>query len=377
MVTIKNKTPLFYNNQPSNLEELSFEENNFTVLSTIGNFQVGDKAIYIEPDYNLMDKPVFESYIRPNNDAKKSRLGSNNRVRAIKFAKIHKGDGIPVYSNGILVPLTELDFDITGLSQEQIYEKLGVYKYEEPETKTGGGIKCGASSPFPTYIYRTDETNIKKLRLEFPMYLIGAEKCDGSSITIGVTPQDPEGFICSRNMRKPITTKRFKELRKEPWLDKLMRIFFGFTPDLKVYETVESDNDFVKYGKPFLDLLLAGGHTNLILRGELNGGHLKGSGNKNNPATKEQPNIKFFGVDSVCTNWTAEKVSYLDFKNVTDSLGLTTCKEVFNKEFQSYEELMAECNAYFKSNLIEGIVVRTPDSKFSAKVMNDEYDSKK
>jgi len=38
---------------------------------------------------------------------------------------------------------------------------------------------------------------------------------------------------------------------------------------------------------------------------------------------------------------------------------------------------MEECNQYFKHNMIEGIVVRTPDSKFSAKIMNPEYDAKK
>ena len=32
---------------------------------------------------------------------------------------------------------------------------------------------------------------------------------------------------------------------------------------------------------------------------------------------------------------------------------------------------------FFKDHLIEGIVLKTPDSKFSAKYMNLEYDSKK
>lgn len=32
---------------------------------------------------------------------------------------------------------------------------------------------------------------------------------------------------------------------------------------------------------------------------------------------------------------------------------------------------------YFSDNLIEGIVIRHPLSTMSAKVMNDEYDSKK
>ena len=41
------------------------------------------------------------------------------------------------------------------------------------------------------------------------------------------------------------------------------------------------------------------------------------------------------------------------------------------------EEQLIECNNYFKDNMIEGIVVRTLDSKFSAKIMNLAYDEKK
>ena len=68
---------------------------------------------------------------------------------------------------------------------------------------------------------------------------------------------------------------------------------------------------------------------------------------------------------------------YLLFKTECEKAGIPLVKEVFNKEFSSKEELLLECNNYFKNNMIEGIVVRTPDGKFSAKVMNLEYDSKK
>ena len=119
------------------------------------------------------------------------------------------------------------------------------------------------------------------------------------------------------------------------------------------------------------------GTGNRILRGELNGGKLKGSGNKNNPASKEQANIKLFGIDKVNEYNEAEKMPYRQFKLEAEHLGFTTVKEVFNKTFNSKEELLAECNNYFKTNMIEGIVVKTLDSKFSAKVMNLEYDSKK
>lgn len=46
-------------------------------------------------------------------------------------------------------------------------------------------------------------------------------------------------------------------------------------------------------------------------------------------------------------------------------------KSLFKKNIKQ------ECNEYFKDNLVEGIVLRTPDSKFSCKFMNDQYDSLK
>ena len=82
-------------------------------------------------------------------------------------------------------------------------------------------------------------------------------------------------------------------------------------------------------------------------------------------------------VDKINEYGEAEKVPYLLFKTECEKAGIPLVKEVFNKEFNSKEELLAECNNYFKTNMIEGIVVRTVDSKFSAKVMNLEYDSKK
>jgi len=36
-----------------------------------------------------------------------------------------------------------------------------------------------------------------------------------------------------------------------------------------------------------------------------------------------------------------------------------------------------KCEEYFSNNMIEGIVIRSLDGKFSAKCMNLEYDSKK
>jgi len=109
---------------------------------------------------------------------------------------------------------------------------------------------------------------------------------------------------------------------------------------------------------------------------ELNGGHLKGSGNKNNPAKGQEPNIKFYGVD-ILKNRITEKADYLTFRKVVENLELPTVKEVFNRQFENKDDLLQTCQEYFKNNLIEGIVCRSLDSTISFKVMNDEYDSKK
>lgn len=393
IVTVKNKIPLYKGDEQANsIEVIELEEVGFELVANKTLYQIGDKAIYIQPDYCVSDIPLFESFIRPNGDESKSMLGKveglPRRIRAKKFTLSKEPNGDPVYSNGILLPYMEVNNylnpdneDMPELWKLDLTEKLGITKYEEPEPVSKGGLKSGQTEgKFPEGLYKTDEENINNLwnhiekKIGYPITLVGTEKVDGSSITIGVTPKIPEGFICSRNLRKKLTIKKVTGRRTKKWYEKLM---FWTNPDLNLYTEVENDDDFVKYGKPYLDLLINSGETNLIFRGELNGGKLKGSGNKNNPASKEQPNIKFFGLDKINEYGEAEKVPYLLFKTECEKAGIPLVKEVFNKEFNSKEELLAECNNYFKTNMIEGIVVRTLDSKFSAKVMNLHYDSMK
>ena len=393
IVTIKNKIPLYKGDEQANsIEVIELEEVGFELVANKTLYQIGDRAVYIQPDYCVSDIPLFEPFIRPNGNESKSMLGKveglPRRIRAKKFTLSKEPNGDPVYSNGILLPYMEVNNylnpdneDMPELWKLDLTEKLGITKYEEPEPVSKSGLRSGQTEgKFPEGLYKTDEENINNLwnhienKIGYPVTLVGTEKVDGSSITIGVTPKIPEGFICSRNLRKKLTIKKVTGRRTKKWYEKLL---FWTNPDLNLYTEVENDDDFVRYGKPYLDILLKDGSGNRILRGELNGGKLKGSGNKNNPASKEQPNIKFFGIDEINDYGEAEKIPYIQFKFEADYLGFTTVKEVFNKEFNSKEELLAECNNYFKTNMIEGIVVRTLDSKFSAKVMNLKYDSMK
>ena len=398
IVTIKNKIPLYKGDEQANsIEVIELEEVGFELVANKTLYQIGDKAVYIQPDYCVSDIPLFESFIRPNGNESKSMLGKveglPRRIRAKKFTLSKEPNGDPVYSNGILLPYYEVQeylYNSNNIKhkdtylediEEKLTEKLGITKYEEPEPVSKSGLKSGQTEgKFPEGLYKTDEENINNLwnhienKIGYPIRLVGTEKVDGSSITIGVTPKIPEGFICSRNLRKKLTIKKVTGRRNKKWYEKLL---FWTNPDLNLYTEVENDDDFVRYGKPYLDILLKDGSGNRILRGELNGGKLKGSGNKNNPASKEQANIKLFGIDKVNEYNEAEKIPYRQFKLEADHLELPTVKEVFNKEFNSKEELLTECNNYFKTNMIEGIVVRTLDSKFSAKIMNLHYDSMK
>lgn len=404
IVTIKNKIPLFKKDEEANaIELIELEEVGYELVAQKNLYQVGDKAVLIQPDYNVSDISLFESFIRPNGDESKSRLGKvggqARRIRAKKFSLSKEPNGDPVYSNGILLSYKEvisyldkkLDGNVKFLDKEgnlvcDLTKELDITKYEEPEHTNKYGIKTGAGKVFPQGVYKTDEENINNLwnhlekKITYPVTLVGTEKVDGSSITLGI--KSNEKLVCSRNVNKPFTIRKVVGYRK-PTMWEWVKSIFGFIPNLKVYEEVENDDDFIKHAKLYLSELEKNKFNDILLRGELSGGSLKGSGNKNNPASKEPANIKFFGVDKI-VNGVAEKLPYVEFVGITNHLTLkptsvpfNRVKQVFNKEFSSKEELLNECNQYFKQNMIEGIVVRTLDSKFSAKVMNLEYDSKK
>ena len=398
IVTIKEKKVVYKNGEPAlAIELIHLEENGFEIIAQKDLYQIGDKAVYIIPDYSIPDTSLFESFNRPGGDEKKSKLGKRGRIRAIKFNFNKENSLDAIFSQGILLPYNEVSkyinlkagYDGSDINEidiskiEDLAKELEITKYEAPEdgSNSGSGINTGASKPFPLDMYRTDETNYLSLKghisnkLGFPLALIGTMKVDGSSGTFWY--KNGQFGIASRNQSKPLTIRKITGRRKASFWETI-KIFFGIKIDLNIYEETESDSDFVKLGKPYLDKLVAyckENKLNLALRGELNGQSLKGSGNKNNPSSKEEQNIKFFGADDY-TNSTV-KLSEEQFAKIVNDLDLVRCPVIFNKEFNSLEEIEGVCNEYFRTNMIEGIVIRTLDSKFSCKFMSPNYDSKK
>jgi len=390
IVTIKSKTPLYKGEEQANsIEKIELEEYGFTLVAQKDLYEIGDKAVYIQPDYSLSDIPLFESFIRPFGDPKKSKLGSNYRIRAVKF-NLHTGDLDPTYSIGILMPTKEVNAYLDSIkwpvTDLDLTKALGITKWEEPDNSNEPGIAAKGGANYPSGVYKTDETNINALwkhietKLSYPVTLIGSMKVDGSSISIIF--RDGKVTVGSRSLIKQLRVNKVIGVRTPTVFERLRKFFTGFSPDLRLFEEVDNDDQFVTLAMPYIDKVVShfGGDStkvpNMILRGEANGQSWKGSGNKNNPTSKEKPNIKFFGIDNYSTG-VSIKMSDEKFDILISNLGFERCKVIFNQQFKSREEIEKACKEHFKTNMIEGIVLRTEDSTFSGKFMNDEYDSKK
>jgi len=388
IVTVKNIIPLYKGEELANsIEYIELEEVGNRIVSQKELYSIGDKAVFIQPDYCLPDISLFDSFHRPYGDPRKSILGSEGRIKAKKFT-LHTGDGMPIYSYGILLPYNEVedyikhrDFNPADLNlfAFDLTKELGVFKYEEPEDgPKSHGMKTNGGKTKPSDLYKTDEENINNLwnSIKFPIQLTGREKEDGSSITLWY--RNIQEGICSRTMSKPLVITKTTGYR-EPTIWETIKSWFGIIPNLKITHTQDNDDMFVKHGKPYLEKLVEYCKTNNIygmaLRGELRGSGAKGSGNKNNPAAKLPTDIRWYGVDDYTQD--AKKKNENEFNHTMEQLNFIPCKHVFTKVFTSREDLESTCNEYFKEHMIEGIVVRNFDHSFSAKIMNMDYDSKK
>ena len=344
--TISKLEPLYKGGEEaSRIELASFSNNSYQVVVGKGLYKVGDTVILVYPDTQLPQIELFREYIAPNGDFEKSKLGRvggiRNRVRAIKFNLSVKDSTSPVYSEGIIVP----DIDPTVI-EEELDSYLGLFKEEEPE-----------DYKFPKGLAKTNECNLKKDYSGFvagEMYAF-TEKIDGSSCTVLISDEYPEGLITSRSQVKDVTSNDKFVLTAKPMLIDA-QIFAKENP----------------------------GYMNLAYRGECCGGAFNGSGNKLNRMNGKKPSFILYSIEAKNPKTGIyERVPLLTFWNICDVYGLEYVPIFKTTKVNSVEEMLQIASEIFekqkqKGVIIEGVVVRSVDGfEFSKKILNPEYDSKK
>ena len=368
IVTITAKSSLFKKGtgEPAtNIELINFSFSNgdecgFNVVSQKDLYSIGDSAIYIQPDYCIPKTELFSSFHAPYGDPNKSKLGKNGRIRAIKFNFNLENKSDSIYSNGILLPLLEVDFpvDVNDFS-----EFLSITKYEEPEKF----VASDAKGSLPSFLYKTDEENAANLKSYITKILEAGErigwtlKVDGSSFTQYFKKNEGEWVtgICSRSLEKKLDDI---EDTSDPWI--------------KLSIASELYKRGIDYCQQY--------DRELAFRGEIYGeGVTKGSGNKINPHSKEKPNLAIFGIDDLTSGYAVRLLSR-EVEEICKELDLNYLASEEILEVDSYEQLMVRANNLFsyyketKSQVIEGIVIRTlNNNKLSCKIMNNVYDEKK
>jgi hypothetical protein len=432
IVTISELVPVFKEGSEANaiqVAKFNFDnggECGFNVIAQKGLYEVGSKAIYIQPDYCLSENELFNSFIAPGGDPKKSRLGKQNRIRAIKFNFSFEGSTDPIYSNGILMPLEEVEKFLfesdknycsysdmpspAAYGEFNLAEELGVTKYEEPET-AGSGLIAGE---FPSFMYKTDETNIMNIVDHVKRVISEGQdmgitlKRDGSSHTTYFKVIDGEykSGVCSRSQEKKMdqtfvtdyvdangnTYHRYfdQETKTKGWFSDTTSLFktdeevAEFTPITKEVKDswieLATNSGLLENG---LEYCKANG-LQLAFRGEIIGQGLKGSGNKVNPDANEKQKLVLFGIDDLSEGF-ARRINYSSPHNLRDVANILGIEhtEVTVVKPKTYDELITICEDIFKSEekegrIIEGVVVRTMyTNDLSCKVMNLVYDSRK
>lgn len=144
-----------------------------------GQFQIGDKCIFVEIDSVFPDRPEFADFLK-----------RGNRLKSIKLKS--------QISQGVCLPLSLLPVDEYNVGDD-VTEILGITKYDPPIPAQLSGMVKGN---FPSFCPKTDENRIQSCsdfldRYKNQSFYI-SEKCDGSSVSF-IKHENNFG-VCSRNL---------------------------------------------------------------------------------------------------------------------------------------------------------------------------------
>ena len=158
----------------------------WSVVVRKGIHKVGDLICFVYPDVNFARK-----YLDGSTDETLVRL------KTVKMKK--------VYSAGLVIPLSELPVG-DYKEGDDVADLLGITKWEAPISPQLAGIALGG---FPSIVSKTDEDNyrsnpeaIRELQDDRfkDQEFYATVKCDGTSATYILDPNDDRFRVCSRNL---------------------------------------------------------------------------------------------------------------------------------------------------------------------------------
>ncbi len=415
---IKEVKPMFREGQPaSNIEYVTFTDNDYRVVSQKGIFRPNDEVCLVYIDTNLLKNELWDGYINPtdiNGNPVGSKLGGDNRVRSIKF-NFQDENGDLVYSQGIAIPakkvynfLTKKLVSHESLDDESFEKEIGLTKISttesEQSSKTGTGIKpADQKGNLPFFLYKTDEPHLQKKCIDeentktYGFFL----KRDGQSITVYNKSTSFFG-ICTRSVEKKLDAEEItyegyrrhvlkpkkEELLANPelkpvvgWWNKSEEKFLTQEEFDAIKETIPCirkrivSNELTT-GLPILKRM-RDNYAKFAVRGELFGAGI--NGRKNNKDSKLPLSFECFGIDEFDDYGNAKRIPMQAAMRIAEQLQIPFVKLFETVETNDKKVIKEICDRIFKENPgIEGIVIRSmDDNSFSAKYLSPEYDALK
>jgi len=240
------------------------------VAKDVGH-KVGDLVVYCEIDSFLPIREEFE-FLRKSSYKKMSDGKEGFRLKTIRLKN--------TLSQGLVLPISVLDFGEMVSEGQDVTERLGIVKYEPPiPAELSGKVK----GLFPSFLRKTDEERVQNLQSDYEdlktQKFYVTEKLDGSSATFYY--KDGQFGVCSRN--------------------------------LELLET--EDNTYWKVARQLdLENKLSTLKLNISLQGELIGEGIQG-----NPYKIKGQTVKFFTGFDIDTQ---RRIHFVKFVVIIQTLGL-------------------------------------------------------
>ena len=155
-------------------------------------FAVGDRGVFFEIDAVPPDLPAYRFLWTPKNTAPAEGARPEKfRIRTMTLRGC--------LSQGLFLPLAEAGLPDDVPDGEDVSARLGVTKYDPPLPPGSGDLRA----PFPRLVPRTDEERVQSAPAVLDelrgLPYVATLKCDGTSATFLVDPDDGLFHACGRN----------------------------------------------------------------------------------------------------------------------------------------------------------------------------------